>query len=135
MNPLLLIKPLMGLAGGLMSNPIAKIVTEKTVGAIQHKLQKDKIIKAKEIQAAKEIDIAKIGVQLEQVRQTQNSWKDEWITVVFTLIFVAHFVGPLQPFMDRGWQILANANDYYWIIILTIVGGAFGVTTLNKMRK
>jgi len=125
----------MGLAGGLMSNPIAKIVTEKTVGAIQHKLQKDKIIKAKEIQAAKEIDIAKIGVQLEQVRQTQNSWKDEWITVVFTLIFVAHFVGPLQPFMDRGWQILANANDYYWIIILTIVGGAFGVTTLNKMRK
>jgi hypothetical protein len=37
--------------------------------------------------------------------------------------------------MDRGWQILANANDYYWIIILTIVGGAFGVTTLNKMRK
>ena len=135
MNPLLFIKPLMGLAGGLMSNPIAKIVTEKTVGAIQHKLQKDKIIKAKEIQAAKEIDIAKIGVQLEQVRQTQNSWKDEWITVVFTLIFVAHFVGPLQPFMDRGWQILANANDYYWIIILTIVGGAFGVTTLNKMRK
>ncbi len=125
----------MGLAGGLMSNPIAKIVTEKTVGAIQHKLQKDKIIKAKEIQAAKEIDIAKIGVQLEQVRQTQNSWKDEWITVVFTLIFVAHFVGPLQPFMDRGWQILANANDYYWIIILTIVGGAFGVTTLNKIRK
>ena len=135
MNPLLFIKPLMGLAGGLMSNPIAKIVTEKTVGAIQHKLQKDKIIKAKEIQAAKEIDIAKIGVQLEQVRQTKNSWKDEWITVVFTLIFVAHFVGPLQPFMDRGWQILANANDYYWIIILTIVGGAFGVTTLNKMRK
>jgi|TARA_R100001082_G_scaffold106646_1_gene79704 hypothetical protein len=135
MNPLLFIKPLMGLAGGLMSNPIAKIVTEKTVGAIQHKLQKDKIIKAKEIQAAKEIDIAKIGVQLEQVRQTQNSWKDEWITVVFTLIFVAHFVGPLQPFMDRGWQILANANDYYWIIILTIVGGAFGVTTLNKIRK
>ena len=135
MNPLLFIKPLMGLAGGLMSNPIAKIVTEKTVGAIQHKLQKDKIIKAKEIEATKQIDIAKIGVQLEQVRQTQNSWKDEWITVVFTLIFVAHFVGPLQPFMDRGWQILANANDYYWIIILTIVGGAFGVTTLNKMRK
>ena len=53
----------MGLAGGLMSNPIAKIVTEKTVGAIQHKLQKDKIIKAKEIEATKQIDIAKIGVK------------------------------------------------------------------------
>ena len=45
MNPLLLIKPLLGLGGGLLNNPVAKLITEKTVGAISHKLEKDKIIK------------------------------------------------------------------------------------------
>ena len=44
MNPLLLIKPLLGLGGGLLNNPVAKLITEKTVGAISHKLEKDKII-------------------------------------------------------------------------------------------
>jgi len=135
MNPLLLIKPLLGLGGGLLNNPITKLVAEKTVGAIKHKMEKEKIIKAKEIEAAQAVDVAKIGVQLEQVRQQENSWKDEWITVVFTLVFLAHFVGPAQPYMERGWQILSQANDYYWIIVLTIVGGAFGVTTLKKFKK
>ena len=48
MNPLLLIKPLLGLGGGLLNNPVAKLIANKTVGAISHKLEKDKIIKAKD---------------------------------------------------------------------------------------
>ena len=87
MNPLMLIKPLIGLGGSLFNNPITKIITEKTVGAISHKLEKDKIIKAKEIEAARDVDVAEIGVRLAQVKQQENSWKDEWITVVFTLVF------------------------------------------------
>ena len=104
-------------------------------GGIQHKMEKDKIIKAKEIEAARDVDVAAIGVQLEQVRQTENSWKDEWLTLTFSGIFICHFIGPLQPYMDRGWEILTQANDYYWVIILTIVGGSFGVSTLKKLKK
>jgi|TARA_R100000329_G_C7570733_1_gene202023 hypothetical protein len=135
MNPLLLIKPLLSLGGGLLSNPITKIVAEKTVGAIQHKMEKEKIIKAKEIEAAKQVDIAKIGVQLEQVKQTQNSWKDEWLVLFFSAIFLMHFLPWTQELMTRGWEIIGQANDYFWIILLTIVGGSFGVTTLNKFKK
>jgi hypothetical protein len=36
--------------------------------------------------------------------------------------------------MAAGWEILGQANDYFWIIILTIVGGSFGVTTLSKFK-
>ena len=135
MNPLLLIKPLLSLGGGLLSNPITKIVAEKTVGAIQHKMEKEKIIKAKEIEAAKQVDIAKIDVQLEQVKQTQNSWKDEWLVLFFSAIFLMHFLPWTQELMTRGWEIIGQANDYFWIILLTIVGGSFGVTTLNKFKK
>ena len=134
MNPLLLIKPLLGLGGGLLNNPVAKLITEKTVGAISHKLEKDKIIKAKEIEAAAKVDVAKIGVQMEQVRQTANSWKDEWLVLFFSAVFLMHFLPWTQGYMITGWEILQSANDYFWIILLTIVGGSFGVTTLNKFK-
>jgi hypothetical protein len=104
------------------------------VGAISHKLEKDKIIKAKEIEAAAKVDVAKIGVQMEQVRQTANSWKDEWLVLFFSAIFLMHFLPWTQGYMITGWEILQSANDYFWIIILTIVGGSFGVTTLNKFK-
>ncbi len=135
MNPLMLIKPLLGLGGGLFNNPITKIITEKTVGAIQHKIDKDKIIKAKEIEAAKQVDVAKIGVQLEQVKQQENSLKDEFLTLWFSAILLMHFLPWTQPWMAAGWEILKSANDYFWIIMLTIVGGSFGVTTLKKFKK
>ena len=135
MNPLMLIKPLMGLAGGLIKNPVVDLVINKTTSAISHKLEKDKIIKAKEIEAAKQVDVAKIGVQLVQVKQQENSWKDEWLTLFFTAIILMHFLPWTQPWMAAGWEILKSANDYFWIIILTIVGGSFGVTTLNKFKK
>ena len=120
---------------GLLKNPFVKIIAEKTVGAITHKLEKDKIIKAKEIEAATKVDVAKIGVQLEQVRQQDNSLKDEWLVIVFSLIFLAHFIPALQDAMERGWLILGTANDYFWIVILTIVGGSFGSSSITKFIK
>ena len=109
----------------LLSNPLTKIIANKTIGAIQHKLEKDKIIKAKEIEAVKTVSV-------EQIRQQENSFKDEWLVVVFSLIFVFHFVRQFQETMLRGWEILEYASDYFWIIILTIVGASFGVNTVKK---
>ena len=120
---------------GLLKNPFVKIIAEKTVGAISHKLQKDKIIKEKEIEAATKLDVAKVGVQLEQVRQQENSFKDEWLCLFFTILMGLHFWPPAQDAMDRGWSILEKADPMFWYIILTIVGASFGVTTMNKLKK
>ena len=120
---------------GLLKNPFVKIIANKTIGVITHKLEKDKIIKAKEIEAATKLDVAKVGVQLEQVRQQQNSWKDEWLVVFFTVLMACHFIPATQDAMERGWQILELADPMFWYIILTIVGASFGVTTMNKLKK
>ena len=120
---------------GLLKNPFVKIIAEKTVGAISHKLQKDKIIKEKEIEAATKLDVAKVGVQLEQVKEQQNSFKDEWLCLFFTILMGLHFWPPAQDAMDRGWSILQKADPMFWYIILTIVGASFGVTTMNKLKK
>jgi hypothetical protein len=55
--------------------------------------------------------------------------------VVFSLIFIAHFIPALQEAMLRGWEILELASDYFWIIILTIVGGSFGSSGITKFLK
>ena len=51
MNPLMFIKPLLGvakpllgLAGGLTKNPLSKLVVDKISGGIEHSLEKKKII-------------------------------------------------------------------------------------------
>ena len=110
---------------GLLKNPLTKLIFEKTAGAISHKLKKDAIIKQKELDHTNNTDI-------QSLKSSENSLKDEWLVIVFSLIFLAHFVPVLQDAMQRGWEILKLANDYFWIIILTIVGGSFGSSSITK---
>ena len=109
----------------LLKNPLTKLVAEKTIGAVTHKLKKDQIVREREIENAKNVDI-------QSLKSSDNSLKDEWLVIVFSLIFIAHFVPSLQDAMERGWQILGFASDYFWIIILTIVGGSFGSSSITK---
>ena len=112
----------------LIKNPLTKLVAEKTIGAVTHKLKKDQIVREREIENAKSVDI-------QSLKSSDNSLKDEWLVIVFSLIFLAHFAPPLQDAMQRGWEILATANDYFWIVILTIVGGSFGSSSITKFIK
>jgi len=131
---------------GFLSNPITKLVADKVIGAASHAIEKKKIIRAAEIEATKELDIksmevtkqvelAKAQVKKAQVKASQNSLKDEYLTLVFTIILAAHFFEPIQPHMEKGWLLLQNAPDMFWYIMLTIVGGSFGVNTLGKFKK
>jgi len=117
----------------LLKNPLTRMIGSKVIGGIQHKLQKDKIIRAKEIEAASSLDIAKVGVQMEQVRQQENSWKDEYLVLFYTTIFGLHFLPWTQPWCDKAWDALGKADPMFWYIILTMVGASFGVTTLNEV--
>ena len=112
----------------LLKNPLTKLVAEKTIGAVTHKLKKDAIIREKEIQNAQNIDI-------QNIKSSDQTWRDEWLCIAFSLLLLAHFVPQLQDAMQRGWEILKLADPMFWYIILTIVGASFGVTTMNKIKK
>jgi len=112
----------------LLKNPLTKLIAEKTIGAVTHKLKKDAIIKQKELDHVQSVDV-------QSLKSSDNSLKDEWLVIVFSLIFVAHFIPVLQEAMMRGWEILELASDYFWIIILTIVGGSFGSSGITKFLK
>ena len=133
MNPLLFIKPLLGVAkpllglgGGLLKNPVVDLLVSKTSGAIEHKMQKDKIIRAKEIEGATKIDIAHINAQ-------KDSIKDEIVVCVFLGLLIMHFIPYTQPHMEKGWEILKSADPMFWIMISIVVSASMGVTGLNKI--
>ena len=86
----------------LLKNPLTKIIAEKTFGAIQHKLQKDKIVREKELDTASQISI-------EQIKQQAHSWKDERLDVYYTIMMASHFMRCTQEGMRRGWSILQTA--------------------------
>ena len=112
----------------ILKNPLTRIVADKTIGAIQHKMEKDKIIRAKEIEASK-------SVSIEQVKQQEHSIKDEILTIKISLIFLFLFLPFSQPYMEKGFEILKNAPQEFWWAILIVYSGSFGMSTLNKVRK
>ena len=110
----------------LLSNPITKIIADKTIGAIQHKMEKDKIVRAKEIEAEQ-------NVSIEQIRSGKNSIKDEILTVKIALIFLCLFIPQTQPYMEKGFEILKNAHTEFWWAVLIVYSGSFGLSTVSKL--
>ena len=73
----------------LLKNPLTKIIAEKTFGAIKHKLEKDKIVRQKELDHVANTDV-------QSLKSSESSLKDEYLVIVFSLIFLAHFIPSLQ---------------------------------------
>ena len=112
----------------LLSNPLTKIIADKTIGAIQHKMEKDKIVRAKEIEAEQ-------NVSIEQIRSGKNSIKDEILTVKIALIFLCLFIPQTQPYMEKGFEILKNAPTEFWWAVLIVYSGSFGLNVMDKFKK
>jgi len=113
---------------GLAKNPITQLIASKTIGAIQHKLEMDKLIRAKEIEASKDVSI-------QQVISSEKSWKDEWLTVYTTIMISACFIPQVQPFIAKGFEILKSAPDEILWAILIVYSGSFGLNVMNKFKK
>ena len=111
----------------VLKNPLTRMIGQKVIGGIQHKMEKDKIIKAKEIEAVK-------AVSVEQVRQQEHSIKDEILTIKISLIFLFLFLPFSQPYMEKGFEILKSAPQEFWWAILIVYSGSFGMSTLKNIK-
>ena len=112
----------------ILKNPLTRLISQKVIGGIQNKIETDKIIKAREIEAVK-------TVNLEQIKASTTSWKDEYLVVIFGLVFVANFVPHLQDYMERGWAILEKADPLFWYAMLALISGSFGMNLTNKLKN
>ena len=84
-------------------------------------------IKAKEIESIKQVSI-------EQIRSSNNSIKDEVLTIKIALIFLFCFLPYTQPYMEKGFEILSNATTEFWYAVLIVYSGSFGLSTIKNIR-
>jgi hypothetical protein len=117
-----------GFVLSFLKNPIFSLIADKTIGEVKHYLEIKKIERVAEIEALKSVQVA-------QVEASEKSLKDEWLTLVFTGVLLAHFFPQTRDYMIAGWEILKSAPDMFWWIVLAIVSGSFGINVMDKFKK
>ena len=116
----------------LFNNPLVKMGINKVSSHFQHKAEKTKVIRAAEIEAAKDTDLARIKSQ-------DNSIKDEilmaWLIAMLT---TGWFPQTRENF--REWvAILNDLPDSVWYLVIIVFSASFGTkitkSVLDRKKK
>ncbi len=110
----------------VIADPIKEWQERKTIKATA-KLEIEKIKAQAEVEKAKQVVNAETNWDLEALRQTQHSWKDEYLLIVLTTPFVLSFVPTVQDFIITGWQYVSKAPEWYQIALLGAIAASFGI--------
>ena len=112
----------------LFKNPLARLLVSKTIEKVSHHLEKEKIIRVREIEAAKSVSISNI-------KASSSSFRDELLTIIISAILICCFLPYTQPSMIRGFEIMQQAPKEFWWAVLIVFSGSFGINSINKFRN
>lgn len=112
----------------------------KTLEATK-KLEIEKIKAEASVEAARSLAQAEAEYDNLAQRQMQFSWKDEYLTLVFTAPFILSFAAPfvqllagvdLAPAIEAAWKQVALAPPWYQATVIGIIAATFGLRWLFK---
>lgn len=74
---------------------------------------------------------------MEAMRQSQFSWKDEALMIILFAPFVAAFVPMLQVYVKEGFAIIGELPVWYQASLVGIIAASFGLRWLfqGKVKK
>jgi hypothetical protein len=65
-----------------------------------------------------------------------QSWKDEWLTVLFSIPLIACFHPDAVAYVERGFEALEGMPSWYQYTLSVIVAASFGVrSTIGIMNS
>ena len=94
-----------------------------------------------EAEAAVMINQSKSAADWEtaMARASNTSWKDECITILFSIPLVLAFVPSAVPYVREGFAVLATMPQWYQYGLSVIIAASFGVRgaigIMNKVKK
>jgi|TARA_R110002124_G_scaffold131438_1_gene293666 hypothetical protein len=80
-----------------------------------------------EKQATGEIDW-----DLEAIKGSQNSWKDEWLVILFSIPLILAFVPGAEHIVQSGFAQLETMPEWYQYSLGVIIAASFGVRGATK---
>ena len=120
----LLVQGLMGVA----SDAIGGYVETKKAKAKQKLVQIEAETTIMEKQIAGEIDWD-VAAQ----KNSSGSWKDEYLTILFSIPPLLCFLPFTVEYVERGFEALAMTPDWYKYTLGVIVSASFGIKGATKM--
>tara|TARA_B110000259_G_C13650742_1_gene256166 strand:+ start:146 stop:493 length:348 start_codon:yes stop_codon:yes gene_type:complete len=104
---------------------LAGLATSVIDGKTQLKLTEAEI-KKKQLTGELDWDI-------EAIRATQNSWKDEWITLLFSIPLILAFCGDWgNQIVQAGFTSLQSMPTWYQYSLGGIVSASIGMRSVSK---
>jgi hypothetical protein len=74
-----------------------------------------------------------IDWDIEAIKATQNSWKDEWITLLFSIPLILAFCGDWgNEIVQRGFLALEVMPTWYQYSLGGIVSASIGMRSVSK---
>ena len=74
-----------------------------------------------------------IGWDIEAVKGTQGSWKDEWITLLFSIPLILAFCGDWgNAIVQAGFASLEGMPKWYQYSLGGIVSASIGIRSVSK---
>ena len=119
----MLIKPLLGVSsdaiGGYMETKKAKA--------------KQKLVKIEaETEIVKQQIKGEIDWDVEAIKGSKESWKDEYLTILFSIPLLLCFLPFTVEYVERGFAALAMTPDWYKYTLGVIVSASFGIKGASK---
>jgi len=118
-----LIGPLSSLAGTWLEGSVEK--SKAKVRANVARAEAEAVVMQKK--ATGEIDW-----DLEMARGSASSWKDEWLTILFSIPLIMAFVPGMEEVVANGFQQLEQMPEWYQYSLGVIVAASFGVRSATK---
>jgi len=122
----------------LLVTPLASIIGDTVKGFVATKKAKAEL-KVKKIEAETSLMEKKIQGEvdwdIEAIKNTQGSWKDEYLTILFSIPLLLCFIPFTVGYVERGFEALSQTPDWYKYTLGVIVSASFGIKGASKFFK
>lgn len=116
-------------------NPIIGLASEVVGGVIDTRKAKakQKLVKIEaETEIVKQQIKGEIDWDVEAIKGSKESWKDEYLTILFSIPLLLCFLPFTVEYVERGFAALAMTPDWYKYTLGVIVSASFGIKGATK---
>ena len=122
----------------LLLGPVTDIIGSSIKGFVATKKAKAEL-KVKKIEAETSLMEKKIQGEvdwdIQAIKNTQGSWKDEYLTIIFSIRLLLCFLPFTVEYVERGFDALSKTPDWYKYTLGVIVSASFGIKGASKFFK
>jgi hypothetical protein len=88
----------------------------------------------KQAQHERKLEVIKHEANWDNIQATNadNSWKDEYFTILLSIPMILAFIPEAVPVVQEGFRVLEGMPEFYKAFLGAAVAASFGIRALSK---